>query len=260
MKKHLSDKTFNLIFSVVSVAVMWLCWIVAYYVQANDYVIPSVGDTLSVLWRLLGESSFWKSFGNTLLRAVEAFAISFLLAAVCACLSALSRVFARILQPIVTVLRTVPTMAVIIIILLWTTPRIAPVIVGCLVTFPMVYAQMNAAFTGIDKNLAEVAKVYNFTPSQKVFKMYLPLMLPNVLSQAGAAFSLTLKIIVSAEVMARTYVSIGGMMQEARNYLEIPELFALTIVTIIAGALAEILLSLPVKLTDKWTKGKGGRA
>ncbi|MCD7729098.1 MAG: ABC transporter permease subunit [Clostridia bacterium] len=236
---------------------MWLAWLIAYYVQGNDYVIPSVGDSLSALWQLLGEGAFWKSFGGTLLRTLEAFALSFVLAAVCAALSALSKAFSRILSPIVTALRTVPTMALILILLLWTSRTLTPVIVGCLVTFPMVYAQMNAAFGGIDKNLKEVAKVYKFTPSQRVFKMYLPLMLPNILSQSGAAFSLTLKIIVSAEVMSRTLSSIGGMMQEARSYLEIPELFALTIVTVIAGALAEFLLSLPVRLTDRWTKGKG---
>lgn len=254
--RRISDKLFNLIFSVAAIVIMWLCWLIAYYVQGNEYVVPSVGSTLSALWQLLGQAAFWKAFGGTLLRALEAFALSFVLAAVCSLLSALSNAFARILKPIVTALRTIPTMALILILLLWTSRTATPVIVGCLVTFPMVYAQMNAAYAGIDKGLADVAKVYNFTPAQKVFKMYLPLMLPNILSQSGAAYSLTLKIIVSAEVMARTLSSIGGMMQEARNYLEVPELFALTIVTVVAGAVAEALLSLPVKLTDRWT-GRG---
>ncbi len=147
-------------------------------------------------------------------------------------------------------------MAIILILLLWTSHTTAPVIVGALVTFPMLYAQFMAAYKDVDTGLFDVSKAFNVSKKDRVFKMYLPLMCPNIFSQAGPAFSLTLKVIVSAEVMANTYKSIGGMLQQSKIYLEIPELFALTLVTIAVGAVAELLFSL-LKLTyRKWKRGE----
>lgn len=146
-------------------------------------------------------------------------------------------------------------MAVILIILLWTSPKTAPVIVGGLVTFPMIYAQMSSAFDRTETELGTVIKVYQIKPHNAIFKIYLPNILADSLTEAGAGFSLTLKIIVSAEVMANTYKSLGGMMQQAKSYLEIPELFALTIITVLVGALFEFAFNRLSRVTKRWNKG-----
>lgn len=236
---------------------MWVIWLIAYYAEGNEYIIPSFSSAVKSLWQLLQTASFWRAFGYTLLRSVIAFIVSFALAAVCVSLATLSKTFRKLLNPFITVLRTIPTMAIILIILLWTNPKTAPIIVGGLVTFPMIYAQMSAAFDRTESELGAVIKVYQIKPTNAIFKIYLPNILADALSQAGAGFSLTLKIIVSAEVMASTYVSIGGMMQQAKSYLEIPELFALTIVTIIAGALFEVAFNQLSRFTKRWNSGVG---
>ena len=64
-----------------------------------------------------------------------------------------------------------------------------------------------------------------------------PLMSPA--QKHTTALSFSLKLTVSAEVLANTYQSIGGMMQEAKIYVEVPALFALTALVVIAGFLLE---------------------
>lgn len=258
MKKRLSDKTFNLIFSIAAIVAMWAVWVIAYKVEANEYVVPSFTDTMKEAARLLVDSTFWRAFANTLLRTVEAFALSFVLAAALSAVAAVSSMFAAFMRPVMAALRTIPTMAIILILLLWTTPLIAPVIVALLVTFPLVYAQFSAAFGGIDTGLVQMAKLYGVPRSERLFKIYIPAVLPNIIAQAGAAFSLTLKIMVSAEVMSRTYMSIGGLMQDARNYLQISRLFALTVITVVASGLFEWLLGRLGIFFRKW--GKEGAA
>ena len=251
--KKLSQAKLNIIYSVCAIALMWAVWIIAYFAEGNDYVIPSFWDTFAAMFSLFGGAEFWRAFGMTMLRTLISFALSFVLAAVLSSLAAASRPFNGIMRPVVAVLRSVPTMAIILILLLWTSPSAAPVVVSFLVAFPMVYSQFMAAFGGIDVRLAEMAKVYGVPASQRILKIYIPAVLPNILSQTGAVFSLTLKVMVSAEVMARTYVSIGGLMQDAKNFLEIPELFALTLVTVIVGGLLEWVLSKLTLLTRRWT-------
>lgn len=254
MKKP-SDKVKNALISVGALILMWVIWIIAYHAEGNEYIIPSFSSAIKSLWQLLQTASFWRAFGYTLYRTVIAFVASFVLAAVCASLSALSKVFRALLNPFITVLRTIPTMAIILIILLWTNPKTAPIIVGGLVTFPMIYAQMSASFNRTEGELGAVIKVYHIKPHNAIFSIYLPNILADALTQAGAGFSLTLKIIVSAEVMANTYKSLGGMMQQAKSYLEIPELFALTIITVILGALFEFAFNRLSRITKRWNKG-----
>lgn len=233
---------------------MWLVWITAYYCVGNDYVIPDFGDTVVAFCRILAESKFWLSFLTTFARTLEAFVISFVLAAVLAAIAAASKIFSAILKPIMIVLRTLPTLAIILILLVWTTPRVAPVIVTVLVIFPMIYAQMEAAVGEIDGGLKEMLAIYGVRRRERVLKVYLPLISPNVLSQTGANVSLALKIMISAEVLAQTAQSLGGLMQTARFYLEMPRLAALTVASVVLGLIVDVGFSQFKRLTYKWSR------
>ena len=79
MKKRnfIAGRQFNYIFSALAIVVMWAIWLIAYYVVANDYVIPSFTDTMRRLRELLIEGFFWRSFGMTVLRATEGWLLAF---------------------------------------------------------------------------------------------------------------------------------------------------------------------------------------
>ena len=81
---------------------------------------------------------------------------------------------------------------------------------------------------------------------------YVPQALPPVLSQLGPDFSLTLKVIVSAEVMCSTFNSLGGLIYQSNVFLDTAQMFALTICTLAVGGLCEWALSKLVLLTKKW--------
>ena len=71
--------------------------------------------------------------------------------------------------------------------------------------------------------------------------------------KAGAALSFSVKLIVSAEILANTAKSLGGMMQDARLY-ELPQLFALVAVAFLAGLLMETLVGLLAEYVEKKVK------
>lgn len=255
MKKFFTQRKLNIIFSVAAVAAMWIAWIIAYYSVGNDYVIPSFTDTAAAFWQCLCSAEFWKAFGFTLLRTFEAFLISFLLAALLACVSALSKSAAALIKPFMVFLRTVPTLAVILLLLIWTNAKVAPVIVTVLVLLPMIYSQMTAACDGVSAELIQMAKLYGVSKKERLFKIYLPQISPDIFSQVGASVSLGLKIMISAEVMSNTYNSLGGMMQSARAFLEMPRLAALTVVAVLTGLAADVALSQLKRINSKWRGG-----
>ena len=194
---------------------MIAAWVVAYYSVRNDYVVPSFPDALREVWAQLGSAEFWTAFGNTLGRSLAAWLLAFALAVAFAALSAASGPFRRFFAPFISVMRTVPTMAITLMLLIWTKPAVAPVIVAFMMIFPLTYAQLIAAYEGIDPQISEMAAIYKVSLRDRLFRVLIPMMLPDVLSQAGANFSLTLKVMISAEVLASTIRAGGGEKTQA---------------------------------------------
>lgn len=252
LKKFFKERKLNLLCSFSAIILVILVWIIAYYAVKNDYIVPSFSESAESLFKCFAEKSFWAAFGMTLLRTLESFLLSFLIAGVCAVLSLLSRVFRLVLKPLVAIVRTFPTLAVILILLIWTNPKIAPVIVAVLVLFPMIYTQMLSSFETIDSGLIEMLNVYKVSKRERIFKVYLPITSAGVFAQTGANVSLGLKIIVSAEVMCNTLGSLGGLMQTSRAFLEMPRLAALTVVSVAAGLILEAGFSMLKRLNERW--------
>lgn len=214
---------------------LWVCWIAVYALIGNDWLFPSFSATVREAVRLLGEKFFWKAFAATFLRTLAAFSLSFFPAAILAVVAYTVPAFGRFFAPVISAVRSLPTMAVLLIILVWTTPKTAPVIVAFLALFPLLYAGISAALSSVDPALVEMSRVYRVPLSARVFRLYLPSAAPYVLRESSAALSFALKLTVSAEVLANTYVSLGGLMQQSRIYVEMPALFALTLLVVSGG-------------------------
>lgn len=242
----------NLLFSLAALVFLWILWIVAALAVRNDYVLPSFVDAFGEMGRLLSDAAFWRAFGNTMLRTVLAFLVSMVLGVALAILASLKRGVRTFFAPIISVLRTVPTMAIILMLLIWTTPRIAPVIVTLLVLMPAVYAATLASLDDVKEQFGTLPKAFKVPVIRTVFRMYLPLSAPNVLKQSGPILSMGLKITVSGEVLANTFQSLGGLMQEAKMFVDMPRLMALTLLCIAAGFALEGFFALLYKLVVRW--------
>lgn len=241
--------------SAAALVAMWLFWIIAFYAVGNPLIVPSFGETVKSFFRYFADPAFWTAVGNSLARTLLAFVISFLLAGACAALAMLGGAFKAALKPIMVIVRTLPTMAVILIIFKITEGNrtLSPVIVTVLVLLPMIYSQFVAAAEGIDGGIKEMATVYGVSKRDRLFKIYLPLTAPNILSQTGANVSLGLKVMISAEVLVNTAQGLGGMMQENSAAAQVANLAALTVAAIVLGLLIELAFSQFTRLTEKWT-------
>lgn len=250
MKKR--DKLLGLFFSVLSLVAIWTAWAVACFAVGNEYVVPSVGETFSEMGRLLADAAFWRAFGGTMLRTLEAFALSFALGLVLALFTLVVKGTRAFFAPIVSALRTAPTMALVLILLLWTSPADAPVLIATLVLMPAFYSAMLASFDEVRAEYGEMAQAFRIPRTRQALKIYLPLAAPSLAAEAGAMFSLGLKITVSGEVLSVTAQSLGGMMQQAQGFLETPRLMALTLLAVFVGFLFEGVFYLLVKGVSKW--------
>ena len=60
-------------------------------------------------------------------------------------------------------------------------------------------------------------------------------------------------------VLAFTFQSVGGILQQASVYNDMPQLFAVTILMLITGGILEFALGNLTRITDRWTRGRQGK-
>ena len=229
-------------------------WCLAYVLAGNELLIPSLSSCLKELGLFWVSGSFWRAVGSTMGRTFLAFLLSFVLSLVAAVAAYLLPWLRRFLTPIVAIFRSVPTLAAMLIILVWTGAAGAPIAVAFMALFPMLYTSFLAALMQVDGELLEMSRVYKVPLMQRITQMYLPLSAPYALRESGAACSFAVKLVVSAEVLAGTFGSLGGMMQDAKAFYEMPALFALVIVAFLIGLAIEGMFALFSSLVERRVK------
>lgn len=229
-------------------------WWVSYQAAGNDLLVPPLSVCLKRAVALLGESWFWAAFSSTFLRVVIAFVLGFVFGVVFAVAAYLLPWFRRFFAPIASMLRSLPVLAVLLILLVAMGAENAPVAVAFLSLFPMLYTSTLTALCGVDRQLTEMSKVYNVPIFKRILSLYLPQVSPYLIREGGAALSFSLKLVVSAEVIAYTYESFGGLMQEARASHEMPDLFALVILIFAFALLLEGITALIAMAVERRVK------
>ena len=240
--------------TLAAIGFLIVVWAILYFAAGNELLVPSLFDCLKEMGGLFASSSFWMGLLMTFLRSIIAFAISFLFALIFAVISYMVPSLEKFFAPIVSALRSLPVLAVLLILLSVLGVAEAPVAVAFLSLFPMLYTGILAALSGIDSQVIAISRVHGASVFTRIIRIYLPLSAPYILRESGAALSFSLKLIVSAEVLANTAKSLGGMMQEAKIYAEISQLFALVGVTFALGLLLELSVSLLASAVEKRVK------
>lgn len=244
----------TLLYAAAAFFALFALWGVAYAYVGNPFLVPSLKDTFASLKQILADKQFYAAYFHTFSRVLQAFFISFLPALALAVLSYLYAPVRKITAIFVSALRSLPTMAVLLMILVWSTPNTAPVIVAFLALFPLLYTGVLSALFSVDDRYKSVCAVYKVPVYKQIFQMYLPQILPPVLRESAGALSFSLKLVVSAEIMANTFKSIGGWMQDSKIYLDMPRLFALTLLVVFTGLLLETLGNLIALAAERRTK------
>ena len=196
------------------------------------------------LFALLSSGEFYVTIFNSLWKILLSFFVALTLGALFAVLSATFSPFEKILYPVVVSVRAAPTMSVIFLCLIWFDSKISPMIVSLMVTFPILYTSCLSAIKSCDKRLLEMAKVYSVPKKTVIGRLYLPFVADKVYLDSVSTLSLNVKLIIAAEALASTNLSLGLTMQVAKANLETARLFAVTVVAILLSVLLELLLKL----------------
>jgi len=251
-RKTKTEKILGALLPVVTVFAVILIWEIAALIMNNSFVLPDVKETAVEFFGLFGNGDFYIALSLTLLRSVISFMLSFLIAGIFAVLTVRFKYAGKIIRPIISVTRALPTVAVVLLLLLWTNSFIAPVVVTMLVVLPTAYVNILNALNAVDGEVIEMCKLYNVPQKTILLKVQLPQITPPLLYAMGSGLSLNVKLMVAAEVLSSTARSLGNMINSANYNIEIAKMMALVVVAIIIGIISESVFTFFSSRAEKW--------
>lgn len=245
-------KTTLIILSIV--LTLLLLWHLLSILIDEQLFLPTPATTFKAFFALFTSKTFYKSVGYTVLRSIFAFFFSFFIAIFLAIISAIKPTFSKVISPFMSMIRAVPTMAIILLLIIWISPAIAPVVISVIVICPTLYSQFLTSIFSVDKGLLQMSKVYKVPKKKIIFQLYLPNIADGIFEASASCFSLNIKIVIAGEALAQTIFSIGKEMNFAKIWLETPNLLAYTLVAILLAVAFEFLIRKIGKLVTRRKK------
>ena len=224
-------------------AIFWLLlWEAASLAIGSRLLLVSPVQAVLRLMELLPTGAFWQavffSFGRISAGFLAAAAAGILLAA----LSARFLRVEELLAPPMLVMKSVPVASFIILALIWFSSRNLSVLISFLMVLPVVYTNTLAGIRAADVQLTEMAELFRIPPLRRIRYIYMPQVLPYFQSACGISLGLCWKSGIAAEVIGMPQGSIGERLQQAKVYLDTPDLFAWTFVIVLVSLSFERLV------------------
>ena len=217
-------------------------------VVSSTLLLPTPIETLQALIRLLSDSTFYLDAGMTILRCMVAIVLALLFGLMLSILAYKNRLIRDVLALPVAFFKAVPIMAVAIYLILLLTAGSVPIFVCFVMCFPIVYTNLLTGLDNMDKNLLEMAQIYNIKGMKLIRFIYLPSLYPYYKSAMSIVAGMSWKAIVTAEVLSIPKLSLGYQLMNSKYYLNTDSLFAYVLVIIAISVAFEKLI-----------KGDGGK-
>lgn len=219
-----------------------LLWQIGALLSGNALILPSPLQTLGAFAELIARPDFYYTLSATLVRVFAGVFFSLLAGFALGIASAFSSWVRAVLEPFVSVVRSVPVVSVIILLNLWLGSALVPLFVCFLVCFPIAWTNALEGVRATDSQLVEMAQFYRVPFLRQLHRLYLPALKPyftaSVMNGAGMGWKAT----VTAEVLAAAIPSIGMRLYYSKIYLETPELFAWTLAVVLCSMGIESLI------------------
>lgn len=253
-----AKKSFRKLLAVVFWLAVWYlaAWCVELHVEGrgNELLLPYPHTVVSSLGNLWLQAKFFTSVLQTLLRILGGLMVGILAGSVLAVFTCGSIWLESLLAPAIRVIRATPVTSFILLILLWTGRENVPVIISALMVLPVIWENLSQGIRSTDTQLLEMAAAYRYSPLKTIILIYLPSIRPYFSAAATTAMGLAWKSGVAAEVLCLPKFAMGTQIYQSKLYLEVPDLFAWTLVVVLLSILLEKLLALVLQ-----TKRGGGK-
>ena len=222
--------------------IFWLVlWEVVDILVDNRLILAGPVRVGQALVEQLARPEFWLICGATTARIAVGFLLAFVVGCALAMLCYRSRTVRAFVDPIISLLKTVPMASFIIMLLIWVGTQMLTVYLSFLIVVPIVYTNMLTGLESTSKNMLEMARAFHLSRGRKFWYVYRPAFMPFLYSSCKLSLGMSWKAGIMAEVLAVPLMSIGKEMYTAKTFLDTPDLLAWTVVVMLLSLAFEKL-------------------
>lgn len=242
-------------------AAFWLAvWQFISMIVAQELLVPAPLVVLKALTRLAGTTEFWQSAGVSLIRIVSGFIGGIIFGSISAVMTTRFRLADMLISPMLRIIRATPVASFIILALVWIKTGRLPAFISFLMVVPVVWSNVEKGIRQTDIKLLEMAKVFRLGRLKTLVSIRIPSVMPYFMAACTTGMGLAWKSGIAAEVISRPDLSIGKQLQNAKIYLETPEVFALTITVVLLSIMLEkILIVTASRFGRRFNAGNGDK-
>lgn len=239
------------------IAAFWLlAWQIASMAVDLEMLLPQPLAVLGRLVSLIGTLSFWQSVLSSMGRILLGLVGALLLGTVAALLTTRFPLLHDLISPLMSIARTTPVASFIILALVWLPTGSLSIFIALLMVLPIVWQNVSQGIREIDRDLLEMAKVYELSPFTIFTAITLPSVMPYFLAACTAGVGYAWKSGIAAEVLSTPKQALGTLLYDAKIYLNTADLFALTFVIILLSAgIERVVLRLLGRLSKTFMRG-----
>ncbi len=248
--KHFITK--NRIISLTGIFFLLLGWKIVSVISGSEQIVPSPEKTLLDTLGLFMRPEFWPSLGITVLRGLEGFFISLVMALLTGIPAGLNQRFFLFINPLLVTVRSTPVISLILLAIIWFGNEQVPVFIAILTMYPVIVVNVVEGIRNVDKDLVEMGHTYRIRPSRIMKEIYIPSIAPFLTGGISNALGFGWRAIIIGEVLSQPRRGIGMQMQNAQIFLQVSELIAWTIIAIAVSYLFESLIRTTEKAVIRW--------
>ena len=239
--------------TIVGLLLLLLVWEISALLLGSSFILPTPIETFKALIHELVRIETFHAFLSTAWKGFFVLGLVVLLGTIIGLVMGINTAIYEILRPVVMIVQAVPVISwLALVIFLWGIGWKGPVLISFFSLLPISIFTTAAGVRSIDKDLLEMVKVYK-VPKRKVFKdIYLGSIVPFVVATIDISIGNVWKVILVSEFLCGDE-GLGVLISWARQYVDVPRVYALTIIAVAFGIISERLTRRFVRrLTRKW--------
>ncbi|WP_024470087.1 ABC transporter permease [Treponema pedis] len=220
-------------------------WEAAARILNRPIIIPQISEVLKALLLILQNKTSYYFIASSVKRIIITLVFDSCIAFPLGIIAGLNKRCEAFFSVTENILKSIPTMTVLLLSLIWFKSEITPLFVTSLIVFPVLYRNITDGVKNIDKNLIIMSEDFSVPFMRRLKLLYLPCIKPFIKNAYSIAFAFCVKVLISAEVLSQPKYGIGTAFQIARVQLDTASLFAWAFIAVlIAAALQKTIFNL----------------
>lgn len=231
MKNNPTLPRIKVLKTVISIFVILALWEISALIVNDSYFLPDVLETAKALAKILTSATFFKVVFTAFYRVSLGLIIGIVFGIAIATLCYKFDLINTVLSPIISIMKATPVACIIVLLWIRFNYTEIAVFVVVLMILPIVWQNVYDGFRAIDKNLTEVATVFEMTPIQKMTTLIIPSVLSYLLPAIVTSVGLAWKAEVAAEIMTNS--NMGKLIYDFKTVsYDTASIFAWTVVIV----------------------------